>query len=136
MTELMKLAEQYGVTVELCHIDDAAGFYDPIAQRISLEIDLTPDELRSTFAHELGHVHHGHTCDLGPDSPIERQADAFAARLLVDPEEYAAAERISSDVHYLADELSVTPDVVDAFRRYVLKKFGHRTYADHRRVAV
>lgn len=133
----MQCAAALGVRVVLTHLpDDMLGAYSPIEERVYLDLGLTPSERRSVLAHELGHVHYGHTCDLGPDSHIERQADAYAATLLVHPEDYAHLERISADTHFIAEELDVTPNVIDDFRRYVLRKLGHRTYAGHRPVLV
>ncbi|MGN8049590.1 ImmA/IrrE family metallo-endopeptidase [Curtobacterium sp. 22159] len=131
----MQCAAALGVRVVLTHLpDDMIGAYSPLEDRVYLDLGLTPSERRSVLAHELGHVHYGHTCDLGPDSYIERQADAYAATLLVHPEDYAHLEQISTDTHYIAEELDVTPNVIEDFRRYVLKKFGQRTYAGHRLV--
>jgi Zn-dependent peptidase ImmA (M78 family) len=135
--DLMTIAHEYGVRVVLAHLgDDILGAYSPLESRVYLDLRLTPSERRSVLAHELGHVHHGHTCDLGRDSALERQADAYAAALLVHPEDYAAVEQISTDTHYIAEELNVTTDVIDDFRRYVLRQFGSRTYAGTRPVSI
>lgn len=131
----MDIARDYGVRVVMGHLpDDLLGAYSPLENRIYLDIRLTPSERRSVLAHELGHVFHGHTCDTGRDSALERQADAYAATLLVHPEDYAALERVSTDTHYIAEELNVTTAVIDDFRRYVLQQLGRRTYAGHRLV--
>jgi Zn-dependent peptidase ImmA (M78 family) len=132
----MHRAATLGVRVVMTHMPDGfLGGYSPLESRIYLDLGLTPCERRSVLAHELGHVYYGHTCDEGPDSPIERQADTYAATLLVRPEDYAQLERISPDVHYIAEELNVTPDIVHAFRRHVLQRLGARTYAGRRFVS-
>jgi len=128
MRDLLNLAAQYGVRVEMCHIEDANGYYDANGGRIYIDLSLTPNEVRSVFAHELGHVHHGHTCDAGPNSPEERQARAFAAELLVHPADYAEAEHISADAFHIADELGVTVNVIDDYRAMCLQRLGERTY--------
>lgn len=128
MRDLLNLAAQYGVSVEMCHIEDANGYYDANGGRIYIDLSLTPNEVRSVFAHELGHVHHGHTCDAGPNSPEERQARAFAAQLLVHPADYAEAEHISADAFHIADELGVTVNVIDDYRAMCLQRLGERTY--------
>lgn len=128
MRDLLNLAARYGVRVEMCHIDDANGYYDANAGRIFIDISLTPDEVRSVFAHELGHVHYGHACDAGPNSPEERQARTYAAYLLVHPEDYAEAEHVNSDAFYIAEELGVTVGIVDDYRAMCLQRLGERTY--------
>lgn len=83
-------------------------------------------ERRVTLGHELGHVYWGHDCTtLG----AENQANDYAARVLILPHEYASAERVSIDIEHLADELDVTPEVVHHYQRFVLQRFGDRTYA-------
>ncbi|MGW8430899.1 ImmA/IrrE family metallo-endopeptidase [Curtobacterium citreum] len=129
MRDLLNLAARYGVRVEMCHIEDANGYYDAEAGKIYIDISLTPDEVRSVFAHELGHVHHGHSCDSGPDSPEERQARAYAAYLLVHPEDYADAEHVSADAFHIAEELGVTVGVIDDYRAMCLQRLGERTYS-------
>lgn len=128
MRDLLNLAASYGVRVEMCHIEDALGFYDHEEGRVYVDIALTPNEKRATLAHELGHVHYGHSCDAGPNSPEERQARAFAAQLLVHPADYAEAEHISSDAFHIADELGVTVNVIDDYRAMCLQRLGERTY--------
>jgi Zn-dependent peptidase ImmA (M78 family) len=131
----MQHAAALGVRVVMTHMPDGIlGGYSPLEARIYLDLGLTPSERRSVLAHELGHVYYGHTCDQGPTSLLERQADTYAATLLVHPEDYAALEQISADVHYIAEELNVTPDIVYAFRRHVLQRLGDRTYAGRRPV--
>jgi Zn-dependent peptidase ImmA (M78 family) len=128
MRDLLNLAARYGTRVEMCHIEDANGYYDPDAGRIFIDLSLTPNEVRSVFAHELGHVHYGHTCDAGPNSAEERQARAFAAHLLVHPIDYAEAERVSSDAFFIAEELGVTVNLIDDYRAMCLQRLGERTY--------
>jgi len=128
MRDLVQLAASYGVRIELCHITDANGFYDPEAGKVLVDISLTPDEKRSVIAHELGHVHHGHECGGGRDSRVERQARAYAAHLLVHPIDYAGAEQVSSDAFYIAEELGITVEVIDDYRAMCLQRLGERTY--------
>lgn len=129
MKDLIALAASYGVRIELCHIADANGFYDADASKILIELSLTPDEKRCTIAHELGHVHHGHTCGGGHDSTVERQARAYAAYLLVHPTNYAEAEHVSADAFHIAEELGVTVEVIDDYRAMCLQRLGERTYS-------
>jgi len=128
LRDLIRLATQYGVRIEMWHIDDANGFYDADADRICIDLGLTPCEQRSVVAHELGHVHHGHTCGGGRDSTVERQARAYAAYLLVHPLDYAEAENVSEDAFHIAEELGVTVEVIDDYRAMCVQRLGDRTY--------
>lgn len=134
---LGQVARSLGVRITYANMPEGIiGYYNPLEARVYADIRCTPDEKCSVIAHELGHVHHGHTCDLGHDSPIERQADAYAAQLLIEPTEYARAELLyNGDVHAIADELCVTVDLVQAFQNHVLARFGERTYAAGKRVS-
>jgi len=69
---------------------------------------------RITLAHECGHHWHGHDWTRSHDRERdERQADAYAARLLIEAADYAAAERIvGPHPGALAKELGVTPRLV------------------------
>lgn len=88
------------------------GLYDARRHTIVLDAGLTPVERRCVLAHELGHAHHRHRSG----SPAnERVADAFAARLLVDPVALREASRWTHDPAELADELDLTEDVVLAY---------------------
>lgn len=63
---------------------------------------------RATLAHEMGHWYHSHDWTREHDNVAdERQADMFAARLLISPTEYATAERESSDPRSIALALDV-----------------------------
>jgi Zn-dependent peptidase ImmA (M78 family) len=79
---------------------------------------------RVTLAHELGHAHYG---DIWTDGAREhavreRLADRYAARLLITPAPYGAAERlVGPHVGAIARELEVTTGVVEAWRADVLR---------------
>lgn len=65
------------------------------------------------LAHELGH-HHSH---VGNSPRFEVQANAYAARLLIEPDDYAAAERLcEGHAGGMARELGVTTAIIDAWR--------------------
>lgn len=126
LSDLAAHAATLDVTVHIGYLpSDVLGFYDPTSARVWVSIELTPDEQRCVLAHELGHVHHGHECG---SERAERQADAYAADLLIHPERYAELERIGHDAHVIADELDVTVDVVHAYREHHLQRLGDRTY--------
>jgi Zn-dependent peptidase ImmA (M78 family) len=75
--------------------------------------------MRITLAHEIGHFVHGHQraddrCQLERQ---ERQAQTYAARLLISPQEYARAEAVYGEhVNSLAKELNVTPLHIELWR--------------------
>ncbi|WP_087138658.1 ImmA/IrrE family metallo-endopeptidase [Mycetocola reblochoni] len=97
--------------------DPYLGYYEHAQARIWYSLDLTRAERRVVVAHELGHARYGHTCD----SPREeRQADRFAAQLLIRPRDYEQAERVSADAHAIAEELNVTPRLVEVYRVHCL----------------
>ncbi|QGH68566.1 ImmA/IrrE family metallo-endopeptidase [Pseudactinotalea sp. HY158] len=73
---------------------------------------------RCTLAHEMGHWWHGHDWTRDHDQlRDERQADAYAARLLISPAEYALAERLNPHPGAIAKELEVTRHLVEVWQR-------------------
>lgn len=73
---------------------------------------------RVTVAHECGHWWHGHDWSMEHDKARdERQADLYAARLLIDAQAYAAAENLFEGcVGSIAKELGVTRRLVELWR--------------------
>lgn len=73
---------------------------------------------RVTLAHECGHAWHGHDWTGRHDvERDERQADTYAARLLISPVEYAMAERVVGEhPGAIARELGVTRALVELWR--------------------
>lgn len=70
---------------------------------------------RSFIAHELGHAHYGHKVSTPKN---ERQADSYAAQLLITEEAYRRAEEAyGTNIEKLAYELEVTPSLVIAWRQ-------------------
>lgn len=127
MRELLVKAAEYGLRVHGAHLNgERIGVYAPELGRIYFDLSLSMAERRSVIAHELGHHHYGHLCDSASN---ERQADMYAASLLVDPEWYAELEQINPDAAWIAEELNVAPWVVHDFRRYCLQRLEHVTYA-------
>jgi Zn-dependent peptidase ImmA (M78 family) len=70
------------------------------------------------LAHEMGHWHHKHDWSAAHDVPHdERQADAYAAHLLISPAEYVLAEQLyDGHAGAIARELDVTAPIVHAWR--------------------
>lgn len=82
------------------------------------DLDSRPRHAISTLAHELGHLHLLHGCTQGTTG--EREADLYAARLLITPVEYALAEQLhGTSTTNIADELGVTRWAVDAYRAWL-----------------
>lgn len=127
MRALLAKAAEYGVRVHLCELPRGTrGLYDHVDRRIYLSLRLTHHEFRSTLAHEIGHTHYGHNCST---PTFERQARAYAAQLLIDPAEYARLETINDDSHWLADEFSVTPEIITDYRQFHLTRVAGATYS-------
>ncbi|MGG7509048.1 ImmA/IrrE family metallo-endopeptidase [Plantibacter sp. YIM 135249] len=106
--------------------DDDLGYYSPSEGLIYFDLRLTPDERRCVIAHECGHAYYGHGCD---SDRHERQANTYAAQLLIDPVEYARLERLGSDSHHIADEIGVTVELLEHYQQFCLQRLGHRTYS-------
>ena len=92
------------------------GEYRRDDNSIVLSPRLTGRQVVACLAHELGHHRFGHGCS----SPAnERRAWEYAAALVLTPAEYAAAEeRVGHDPSGLAIELAVTPQLIEAWRRW------------------
>ena len=112
MTTMMDpdaLAEALGVTLTEHAGGEKGRYYG--GRHISLRRGLGPVNRRCALAHELGHLIAGH--DPAAAGWIrarqERQADEFAARLLISPIEYALAEQLHGpSLSAIAHELGVT----------------------------
>lgn len=74
---------------------------------------------RCSLAHEMGHWYYGHDWRREHDKAHdERQADTYAAKLLISPAEYAAAEALhGSHVGALAAELAVPSRIVTLWQQ-------------------
>lgn len=126
MRQLLQRAGEYGLTVHGSHLTGGKiGRYVPAQRRIYFDLSLTHAHRRSVIAHELGHHHYGHDCN---SAHFERQADTYAATLLVPPDWYAELEAINTDAEWIAEEMDVAPYVIVDFRTYCLRRFGTTTY--------
>lgn len=133
MRALFEHAAELGVAVHMAHIDDdphLLGYYAPETRIVVVRLAMTRLQTDWVLAHELGHARYGHRC-LGTyaDTSAERQADAYASALLIDPAIYARLEREDPDQHRLAEELDVHVDAVFAFERHHLTRVRGVTYA-------
>jgi Zn-dependent peptidase ImmA (M78 family) len=116
--ELHVLADAIGVTISH-HVGGEKGWYEHRHRGISLRADLGPTRYKCTLAHELAHALAGDepTGIAWADERMERAADITAARWLISPDAYAAAESLcGSHRGALARELGVTLHVLDTWR--------------------
>ena len=114
MRELLSLAERLEVTVQSAHLPRPyRGFYDHERRRIVYDFTLAPVERACVLAHELGHAYHGHHGR--QDAGAEREADAFAAEVLIDPERLATLEAMGLCATDIAEELGVTSRLLRIF---------------------
>lgn len=116
--QLLRLAEERGLRV-IERAGATRGGFDPARQVIRLEPGMSVRTTRSVLAHELGHAALAHAPTTHPRTRVrqERQADAWAARLLITPQAYADAEAIRGPhPASLAFELDVTVELVTAYQ--------------------
>lgn len=75
---------------------------------------------RATLAHELGHVHHRHDWRTRHDrARDEREADMYAASILINPLEYRLAERMyGHDARAIGEELDVPTETVRLYQAH------------------
>lgn len=119
LVDLCEFAESRGVLVAWAIGLPEMGRWVPERRMIILRHGLTDTAARSILAHELGHAHHGDDCST---PAAEARAWRFAARLLITPREYAAAEALHPATGAVARELGVLVDVVEAYQG--MKKDG------------
>ncbi len=118
MKSLLEEAARLGVKVHRAHLPDGhRGYYRHDDRIISVCLTLTPSEAREVLAHELGHAYYGHACG---SAKHEEQADRRAALLLIDPDEYARAEREHPAVGAIADYLGIDSHLVLVWRQWWL----------------
>ncbi|MFJ6550190.1 ImmA/IrrE family metallo-endopeptidase [Microbacterium sp. NPDC091676] len=119
MQQLLRLADDLGLRV-VERPGPTPGGFQPVTRTIRLAPGMSRRTARSVLAHELGHAHLGHLPTRQPAlrARQERQADEWAARRLITPAAYAAAEHLrGAHLASLAFELDVTIEIVLAFQR-------------------
>lgn len=104
------------------------AMYSDHARMVLVRPGLDPWTYRCTLAHELAHAYFRDE-DYG-DPRLERRADQWAARMLITPVEYAAAEAIvGSSVGALAYELEVTPETIEVWREcFKARRFDRQVF--------
>lgn len=116
--ELEQMAEAMGVVIA-SHAGGEKGRWHPESKTVSLRKGLHPIQHLCTLAHELGHAHHGHIL-----SPIgwvrvrqEREADEWAARLLISEDAFIVMERdCGGHEGAMAEGLGVTIRLIQAWK--------------------
>jgi Zn-dependent peptidase ImmA (M78 family) len=137
MQRLLDMANRLDYTVFFCGLPgDLLACTVPDLRRVFIDSRLTHDEQIGHLAHEIGHIHHGHTCSRRRATAHlranERQADRFAARVLIDPARYAELEAINPDPHHLAEELGVPIDYIRVYEADCLTRVRGITYTHAR----
>ncbi|XBH22725.1 ImmA/IrrE family metallo-endopeptidase [Jonesiaceae bacterium BS-20] len=113
MIDLITLARRQGFHVEFLPLAEYDGLLLS-GGNILVDSGITERRQRETIAHELGYAYYGHSHGAEHDDEIyERQANSFAARLLVDPVEYAIAESLHPHPGAIAKELGVSQYLVE-----------------------
>ena len=112
----METAARYCRIGEAKLRDGIQGVYVREKNLILLDMRLCGLQRRCVLAHEISHARH---MDAGcrVDKWTERRADQEAAKMLIDPLEYAYAEAVyEGNVMGMARELNVLPWVITAYR--------------------
>lgn len=112
------VAAQLGVTIEHHHTlpHGRWGDYRHHRRTIRLLDRMAPVQYVSTLAHELGHAHYGHRRTTGR---TELEADAWAARQLIDPAEWRYLTTIHADLLTVAAELQVLPRIAAVYAKHL-----------------
>ncbi len=93
-----------------CYVDDE--------KRIYCRSNLTAPYEAETLHHEAVHAYYR---DTSCHPSIEWRAWREAARMIVDPLAYEAAERMSHDSAWIARELGTTRRIVEAYRKAITR---------------
>ncbi|ACV09905.1 ImmA/IrrE family metallo-endopeptidase [Jonesia denitrificans] len=116
MDALIEMAQAAGYKVEWVSMSRYTGLL--LDDRILINQHRSIMTQRVALAHELGHIHHGHDWRVNPHSRErdERQANRFAAELLVDPVELMEAEMLYESPGAVAAALSLPESILDIWR--------------------
>ncbi|MGV0399412.1 ImmA/IrrE family metallo-endopeptidase [Corynebacterium segmentosum] len=111
---LIEVAESRGYGIRW-HKGGPKAAWQPHRKIVTIRLGMSDATTISALAHELGHAHYGDPP--GHHDPHEHRADRFAARLLISPVKYAAAESIyGPHPATLANELGVTVKVLKTWQ--------------------
>lgn len=116
--DLHRLAESLNVRI-VRHDHGPPGWYNHDKRIISTRRGQSITQYRSALAHELGHAYYGDTPTGNGhfDQRQEQRADQFAARLLINAEEFEnAAIWHQGHLPAIADELEVTQHLLRTWK--------------------
>lgn len=120
-----EMLNAFGIEIEYCDVPHGRDAdTDVEAKHMRVQWDLRPRTHRCTIVHELAHVVFGDVPSMfGPvNAKQERRADEWAAKFLIDLEDFRRAEELCSGrTASMAVALFVTTDLIDAFRRLLLR---------------
>lgn len=105
-------ADDLGIEVVVRRLRTAHGRWFPAYNQILISDRLRAGDQRLTLAHELGHGVHQHLDDR---PKYEKQADQFAARHLICPDELADLYEWCPDEQRIVAELGITRRLFRAF---------------------
>lgn len=123
MDHLLRLVEEHGLQL-VERPGPSCGGFEPLTSTIRLAPGMSARTACSVLAHELAHAVLGHVPAADPTvrARQEHRADEWAARLLITPDAYAAAEQIRGPhLASLAFELGVTVEIVTAYQRLLVR---------------
>lgn len=104
------------------------GHYLDDSGVIELNTRLTRAQATATLAHEVGHATFRDRCTTPAN---ERRAWEYGAALIITVDEYATAEDlVGHHTGALATELGVTPILIEAWRRWYLKRYPREIERD------
>lgn len=130
MELLFDIADQLDVVVEFAPLANRDGEYRDDLRRIRLREDMSERLMRWKFGHELGHAVHGHRPDMfgGTSARQEREANEWAARLLIDLDRFREIELLrGGHVASMAHDFGIVSDGILAFQR-MLERLGDNVY--------
>lgn len=134
-TSLKRYAESQGVEVVERHLPDSwpRALYIPELNTIYLEARQPHCYKRVNLAHELGHAMLGHTRAQTDwwEARQELQADIFAACLLINPDDYARLEVSYDSDASIAEELEVTPYLLEVWKSHTTMPLLLRDTREH-----
>lgn len=112
--------ERIGVTIEYTNDlpEQRLGCYLDDERTILIRPNLTHPKEQETLCHEYVHAfYRDTTCH----PAVEWRAWREAARLIVDPLAYAAAEACSTSSIWIAKELGTTVKIIESYRKAVTR---------------
>ncbi|PZE23895.1 hypothetical protein [Curtobacterium sp. MCBD17_028] len=117
--DVFRLIESLGVRLEYSTElpPGRLGVYYDDQRLIVIRPDLTLALEAETLCHEYVHAKHR---DRSCHPALEHRAQREAARMLIHPDDYARAERISASPLAIAQELGVTLHCVKVFQQAIL----------------